>query len=76
MDNGSWCRCSEITCNGFARSEHRGARPHMPVNKDAALGEFEKIAAAFPVFRLASNQTVQPTQPSGPRSDRHLEPAG
>ena len=35
-----------------------GARPHMPVNKDAALAEFQKIAAAFPVFRLASNKTV------------------
>jgi len=31
-----------------------GARPHMPVNKDAALVEFEKIAAAYPVFRLIS----------------------
>ncbi|MGH2360139.1 MAG: methyltransferase domain-containing protein [bacterium] len=26
----------------------------MPVNKDATLAEFEKIAAAFPVFRVAS----------------------
>jgi deazaflavin-dependent oxidoreductase (nitroreductase family) len=33
-----------------------GARPHVPVDKDAALAEFEKIAAAFPVFRLASSQ--------------------
>lgn len=32
-----------------------GARPHVPVDKDAALVEFEKIAAAFPVFRVASN---------------------
>jgi deazaflavin-dependent oxidoreductase (nitroreductase family) len=31
-----------------------GARPHMPVNKDAALAEFQKVAAAFPVFRLVS----------------------
>jgi deazaflavin-dependent oxidoreductase (nitroreductase family) len=31
-----------------------GAQPHVPVNKDAALAEFEKIAAAFPVFRIAS----------------------
>jgi hypothetical protein len=30
-----------------------GARPHVPVNKDAALAEFQKVAAAFPVFRLA-----------------------
>ena len=39
-----------------------GARSHMPVNKDAALAEFQRVAAAFPVFRLASNKTVQPTQ--------------
>jgi deazaflavin-dependent oxidoreductase (nitroreductase family) len=32
-----------------------GARPHMPVNKDAALGEFKKVAAAFPVFRVRPN---------------------
>ena len=31
-----------------------GARPHMPVSKDATLAEFEKIAAAFPVFRVAA----------------------
>ena len=35
-----------------------GARPHVPVNTDAPLAEFEKIAAAFPVFRLASNKGV------------------
>ncbi len=29
-----------------------GARPHVPVNKDAPLAEFEKIATAFPVFRV------------------------
>jgi hypothetical protein len=33
-----------------------GARPHVPVDKDAPLAEFEKIAAEFPVFRLASVQ--------------------
>jgi len=31
-----------------------GARPHVPVDMDAPLAEFEKIAAEFPVFRLAS----------------------
>jgi hypothetical protein len=35
-----------------------GARPHVPVNKDAALGEFEKVAATFPVFRVASNKKL------------------
>ena len=33
-----------------------GARPHVPVDKDAPLAEFEKIAPSFPVFRLAPNQ--------------------
>ena len=31
-----------------------GARPHVPVNKDAALAEFQKVASAFPVFRVRS----------------------
>jgi hypothetical protein len=29
-----------------------GARPHIPVDKDAPLAEFEKIASKYPVFRL------------------------
>lgn len=29
-----------------------GARPHLPVDKDAPLPEFERIAARFPVFRV------------------------
>jgi len=29
-----------------------GARPHVPVDKDAPMAEFEKVAAAFPVFRI------------------------
>lgn len=29
-----------------------GARPHIPVNKDAPIAEFEKIAAQYPVFRV------------------------
>jgi deazaflavin-dependent oxidoreductase (nitroreductase family) len=35
-----------------------GARPHIPVNKDAPLVEFEKVAADFPVFRVTSQKTV------------------
>jgi len=31
-----------------------GARPHVEVDKDAPLAEFEKIAAAHPVFKLIS----------------------
>jgi len=30
----------------------RGGRPHIPVNKDAPLTEFQRVAAAFPVFRI------------------------
>ena len=30
-----------------------GARPHIPVGKDAPLAEFESIAAKYPVFKLA-----------------------
>jgi F420H(2)-dependent quinone reductase len=29
-----------------------GARPHIAIDKDAPLSEFEKIAAAVPVFRV------------------------
>ncbi len=29
-----------------------GARPHIPISKDAPLAEFEKIASQYPVFRL------------------------
>ena len=35
-----------------------GARPHLPVNKDAPLEDFAKVAAAFPVFRVASHKTM------------------
>jgi hypothetical protein len=31
-----------------------GARPHIPVNKDAPIAEFETIVADFPVFRVVS----------------------
>jgi deazaflavin-dependent oxidoreductase (nitroreductase family) len=30
-----------------------GARPHMPVDKDAPLSDFERIAPAFPVFHVS-----------------------
>jgi hypothetical protein len=29
-----------------------GARPHVPVDKDAPLEEFERVAGRFPVFRV------------------------
>ena len=35
-----------------------GARPHVPVSKDAPLGEFEKVAPAFPVFLVVKDAHV------------------
>ncbi len=29
-----------------------GARPHIPVSKDAPVSEFEKVASLYPVFRV------------------------
>ena len=37
-----------------------GARPHVLVSKDAPLAEFEKVAPAFPVFRVVSNVYINP----------------
>ena len=31
-----------------------GARPHIPVGRRAPLGEFERIAAQYPVFRVVT----------------------
>jgi hypothetical protein len=35
-----------------------GARPHVPVDKDAPLTEFEKISAQIPVFRVVPREPV------------------
>jgi deazaflavin-dependent oxidoreductase (nitroreductase family) len=35
-----------------------GARPHVSVDKDAPLVEFEKIAADYPVFHIVSSQAI------------------
>jgi hypothetical protein len=35
-----------------------GARPHIPISKDAPLKEFETIAAQIPVFRVSSTKTM------------------
>lgn len=33
-----------------------GARPHLPIDKDAPLADFAAIAPAYPVFRVVSDQ--------------------
>ncbi len=37
-----------------------GARPHIPVEPDAPLEEFERIAADYPVFRVRRADVAQP----------------
>ncbi|MCL4488196.1 MAG: nitroreductase/quinone reductase family protein [Chloroflexi bacterium] len=32
-----------------------GARPHIPVDKDAPLAEFQAVAGEFPVFRVCTD---------------------
>ncbi len=38
-----------------------GARPHIPVDKDAPLAEFEKVGADYPVFRLDTIRATRQT---------------
>ena len=37
-----------------------GARPHILVDKDAPITEFEKIAPQVPVFRISTNENPGP----------------
>lgn len=37
-----------------------GARPHIPVDPDAPVAEFEAIAAAYPVFRIGAAPVGEP----------------
>jgi hypothetical protein len=46
-----------------------GARPHMPVDKDAPLSEFEKVSAQYPVFRVVS-KSVEPNPIFNPSRGR------
>jgi hypothetical protein len=33
-----------------------GARPHIPISKDASLSEFERIVSEYPVFRINTSR--------------------
>jgi hypothetical protein len=35
-----------------------GARPHVPISKDAPLADFAAVAALFPVFHIVTGETV------------------
>jgi deazaflavin-dependent oxidoreductase (nitroreductase family) len=34
-----------------------GARPHLAIDKDAPLSEFDRVAAQYPVFRVIARHT-------------------
>jgi hypothetical protein len=39
-----------------------GARPHIPIDRDASLEEFDRIAPQFPVFRITPPAAAPPTR--------------
>jgi hypothetical protein len=39
-----------------------GARPHIPLSKDASLAEFDRVAAGIPVFRVLPEK--KPARPA------------
>ncbi|MFN8444995.1 MAG: nitroreductase/quinone reductase family protein [Caldilineaceae bacterium] len=41
-----------------------GARPHIPIHKDAPLAEFEQIAAAFPVLHVTTRNPLPKSTPT------------
>jgi hypothetical protein len=45
-----------------------GARPHIPVDRRAPEGEFERIAPQVPVFRVTVEQSTH--EPVGPATAR------
>ena len=42
-----------------------GARPHLPVDKDAPLTEFEQVSSRFPVFRVVLKSGEAPPRTQG-----------
>lgn len=38
-----------------------GARPHFPIDRRAAIEEFERIADRYPIFRITSPEDPRPT---------------
>ena len=43
-----------------------GARPHIHIDKDAPLSEFERVSAQFPVFRVVPVKNNLPLGPTLP----------
>ncbi len=45
-----------------------GARPHVPIHKDAPLSDFERVSGQFPVFRIRP-WSVSPERTLNPAPD-------
>jgi hypothetical protein len=41
-----------------------GARPHIPVSRDAPLADFETMASRYPVFRVERRPAARPPLPA------------
>jgi hypothetical protein len=46
------------------------ASAHMPIDKDAPLAEFERVAPSFPVFRIVPRSTREPAPSLRPAGER------
>jgi deazaflavin-dependent oxidoreductase (nitroreductase family) len=66
-------RLTEVDPGARAPILHRylavapGARPHIPVDRRAALADFDRIAAQYPVFRITADQPGAPGRAAPPR---------
>jgi hypothetical protein len=49
-----------------------GARPHIPVSRNAPSADFERIAAQFPVFRIDPREQQPPTRPPSAPSRKRM----
>ena len=50
-----------------------GARPHLPIHRDAALSEFEPVSSRFPVFRVVPRSAGRSASASGSPISRQVK---
>lgn len=50
-----------------------GARPHLPIHKDAPLAEFERMSSRFPVFRVVPRGVAGATNERSPAPDGYKD---
>ena len=68
-NDANWCATSAppggraVLRRGGRENVHRGARPHIPVDRRAPLADFERTAAQFPVLRVSANPSNSPDAP-------------